>query len=424
MESIMKAKLPLALSIFAITRLAFAKLAITNVAVEHLVQISYTLSGDIAAYEHDQGGFASLVVTATDPNAKRVYEATSINGETVLKEGTHRLLWSTKADGLETISTDIVFSASIKITPAPYCVIDLSAGPSSSSYPVTYLAEAPDGGFNTEEFKTTKLALRRIAPGTFMMCGKYETTLTEPYYMGIFEVTQKQYELVMGTNPSVYKGETRPVESVSYDIIRGSHFGGRWPSSGAVDPGSFIWKIRQRTGLDFDLPTEAQWEYACRAGTKSLYNNGCDNDEAMLLLGRFAQNINDGKGNATNFHTKVGSYSPNDWGLYDMHGNVKEYCLDWIGNLTNMATDPKGALPPRPLTIDNCDEERGRVVRGGCYDSVASCCTSESREGFDEESADVAFSNIVRPRGFDRSRYGFRIGRTVIIAPNQRRETP
>ena len=401
----MKAKLLFALSFLAITRLVFAELAITNVAVEPLVQISYTLVGDIAANEQDQGGFASLVVTATDPNAKKTYEATVISGETLLKEGTHSVLWSPKADGLETISTDIVFSASIKITPAPYCVIDLSSGPTGSSFPVTYLAEAPDGGFNTEEYKTTKLALRRIEPGTFMMCGKYETTLTEPYYIGIFEVTQKQYELVMGENPSRYKGTTRPVECIDYDSIRGRHFGARWPTSSAVDPGSFMWKIRDRTGLSFDLPSEAQWEYACRAGTKSLYNNGNDNDEAMLLLGRFAQNINDGKGNTTNFHTTVGTYLPNVWGLYDMHGNVWEYCLDWIGDLTNKVTDPKGASPPKPLTMDNCDEERGRVIRGGCYDSDASSCSSACRTSIEKEPTGIFPSRI--------DIHGFRLTRTV-----------
>ena len=113
-------------------------------------------------------------------------------------------------------------------TKALYCVIDLSGGSSASSYPVSYVPDVsavPGGTFNTDEYKTTKLVLRRIEPGKFMMCGKYNVTLTKPYYIGVFEVTQKQYQLVMGNNPSEFKGDMRPVEKVSYNDIRGSSDG-------------------------------------------------------------------------------------------------------------------------------------------------------------------------------------------------------
>ena len=85
--------------------------------------------------------------------------------------------------------------------------------------------------------------------------------------MGVFQMTQKQYTLVMGSNPSYYRGDTRPVELVSYKDIRGTLLGANWPSHAQVDTTSFLGKIRARTALNFDLPTEAQWEYACRAGT-------------------------------------------------------------------------------------------------------------------------------------------------------------
>ena len=143
-----------------------------------------------------------------------------------------------------------------------YMVVDLSAGSNATSYPVSYLAEPPKEGFNTDEYKTAKLVLRRIKSGSFKMGEDGgDVTLTNPFYCGIFQVTQKQYMLVMGTNPSKYTGDKRPVECVSYDMIRGKSNGALWPLCSAVDV-SFMGKLRARTGLDFDLPTEAQWEFA------------------------------------------------------------------------------------------------------------------------------------------------------------------
>ncbi len=260
-------------------------------------------------------------------------------------------------------------------TPDLYCVIDLSAGAFASSYPVTYLSEPPAGGFNMDEYKTTKLVLRRIEPGTFMMCGQYETTLTKPYYIGIFEVTQRQYELVMGTKPSSqswYAGDTRPMCELGYDRIRGSNLGAQWPTSSAVDANCFIGILQTRTNKPFDLPTEAQWEYACRAGTTSSFNNGGENDAYLNLVGRYSGNTDDGKGGYTR-HTVVGSYQPNAWGLYDMHGNVMEICLDRYdaNSLTNPQTDPIG-----PVSWGG-----SRVTRGGGYSSRAESCTSSYRIG-------------------------------------------
>ena len=276
-----------------------------------------------------------------------------------------------------------------------YLVIDLSGGPNAASYPVSNLTDIPSGGW-TDEYKTTKLVLRRIDPGTFTMgsptgeAGRtdsdetpHQVTLTHSYYIGIFELTQRQWELVIGSRPSGFSNTvcyaTRPVENISYNQIRGTDLGKWWPQMNAVDEASFMGKLRAKTGRLFDLPTEAQWEYACRAGTATALNSGknlsASNgvDANMAEVGRYYYNSGaynnsyDYNGSTDETGTaKVGSYLPNAWGLYDMHGNVGEFCLDWFGTGTaNVVSDPLGL-------------ETGsiRSVRSGTWDNYSAHCRS------------------------------------------------
>ena len=238
-----------------------------------------------------------------------------------------------------------------------YCVIDLSGGPDAKKYPVSYLNDMPKGGWS-DEYKTTKLVLRRIEPGKPVLVGRgseqRRTSVSEPYYLGVFEVTQGQWEQVMGTRPSFWRGKDykkRPVECVSYDLIRGKINGGAWPRSNEVDPGSFMGCAREKSGKAFDLPTDKQWEYACAAGCEADYNNGgmCANgmkNAAMDAVGRYKFNGGwneekwgkfswdvlwksvDRECDTRSGTAAVGSYEPNKWGFYDMHGNVWEWCLD------------------------------------------------------------------------------------------------
>lgn len=275
-----------------------------------------------------------------------------------------------------------------------YLVVDLDGGTGAESWPVEYLDAPPKGGFNTDAYKTTKVVLRRISSGHFTMgspqdeTGRqtnevpHEVVLTEPFYIGLFEVTQKQWELVMGTKPAARKGDTRPVERVSHHDIRGSWAGAKWPESDEVDMASFMGKLRAKTtGIRWDLPTEAQWEYACRAGTATALNSGkeltdtyaCTN---LSALGRYAYNQSADVGGYAE-HTAVGSYSPNAWGLFDMHGNVREWCLDWWQ--ANLGT----AEEENPVGVTDGTE---RVIRGGGWDSYARHCRSASRNDRGEPS--------------------------------------
>ena len=175
------------------------------------------------------------------------------------------------------------------------------------------------------------------------MGGTKPVTLTKPFYMGVFQVTQKQYKLVTGNDPSSYKGDMRPVERVSWNTIRGDSSTYNWPTVTTVDPNSFIGKLQVKTGLNFDLPTESQWVYACKAGTTSAFNNGGSAENDMKTLGRYSGNRNDGRGGYSE-HTTVGSYFSNACGLYDMHGNVYEWCLDWYSSInSDSVTDWVGA---------------------------------------------------------------------------------
>ena len=330
------------------------------------VDISYTVTGDIAVEAKQAGGFAWLKVSAVDLDANETYIATQQFGDAALAAGRHTITWDMEAEGLTFKSTNVVFKVAGEVKPATYCVVDLSGGSSASSYPITLLTEPPSGGFNVDAYKTTKLVLRRIEAGSYKMGGSYDVTLTKAFFCGIFEVTQKQYTQVMGSNPSSNKGDKRPVEMVSYDMIRGSTNGAKWPASSAVDSSSFMGKLRAKTGMDFDLPTAAQWEYACRASTTTSYNNGGNTENDLKKLGRYSGNVSDGKGGYSSGHTVVGSYTANSWALYDMHGNAWEWCLDWSGT-NEHGVDPKG-----PTSGSR------RISYGGSWVSDSSACTSSS----------------------------------------------
>lgn len=273
--------------------------------------ISYEVVGDVAA-NATKGMRPFLLVAAKDKTNGNIYAtATSLpeaehflSGDIGSEGGLHNIIWDIGAQGKTINSTNIAIV--VAYWDEVYMIIDLSAGANASSYPISYLYNVPSGGWS-DTYKTTKLVLRRIAPGS-VNTGGSNITLTEPFYMGIFEVTQKQYLLVTGSNPSQGTGDKLPVQNVSYKTIRGS--------ATSVGSYSFMGKLRLRTGLDFDLPRGTQWEYSCRAGTTTTYSYGNSaNGDYMWYSAN----------NSSQVH-EVGTKLPNPWGLYDMHGNVSEWC--------------------------------------------------------------------------------------------------
>ncbi|MBO7392063.1 MAG: formylglycine-generating enzyme family protein, partial [Verrucomicrobia bacterium] len=236
-----------------------------------------------------------------------------------------------------------------------------------------------------------------IRSGTFTMgspedeLGRYddetqhEVTLTQGYWLGKYEVTQAQYEAVMGTNPSVTQGDDLPVQKVSWND--------------AMEFCATLTKIERAAGrlpegYEYTLPTEAQWEYACRAGTMTALNSGknLSSTEKCPEMDEVGWYV----GNGSNKTHPVGQKLPNAWGLYDMHGNVYEWCLDWYGEdePASSVTDPTG-----PETGST------RLIRGGCWNEVAIFCRS-------------AFRNYTTPASSD-SYIGFRVALAPVPVPTK-----
>jgi formylglycine-generating enzyme required for sulfatase activity len=206
------------------------------------------------------------------------------------------------------------------------------------------------------------LKMKLIPAGEFDMGNKdngpvHRVHLTRPFYLGIFPVTQTQYQRITGENPSHFKGEDRPVECVSWD-----------------DAIKFCKKLSGKLGQEYHLPTEAEWEYTCRAGTTSEYCFG-DDEEDFSDYGWYDEDHRLGT-------HPVGKKLPNSLGLYDMHGNVWEWCHDWYSDY------PKGSVTD-PFVSHSDD---GHIHRGGCWYLNARICGSAERFwDTDDRSVSVSF---------------------------------
>ncbi len=253
-------------------------------------------------------------------------------------------------------------------------------------------AAAKAWGLPLEITNSIGMKLRLIPPGEFMM-GSPETEkgrwvdegpqhpirITKPFYMGVFPVTQAEYERVMGTNPSRFKGSKgilgflvdsgdrgRPVECVSWE-----------------DAVAFCLALSRQLGKAYRLPTEAEWEYACRAGSNMKWCFG-DDDSLLREYAWYSENAN--------YRThRVGQKKPNPWGLYDVHGNVWEWCADWY------KTHYYAMSPIDNPTGPDAGSYRG--FRGGGWHCQASRCRASCRYG--------------RPPGTYGAFLGFRVAETI-----------
>jgi formylglycine-generating enzyme required for sulfatase activity/predicted DNA-binding protein (UPF0251 family) len=243
-------------------------------------------------------------------------------------------------------------------------------------------AQQKDPKKDPRKYFTNSIAMKFgwIPPGTFMMGSpndekerygnetQHKVTLTKGFYMGVNTVTQEQWQAVMGNNPSKFKGEKNlPVELVSWD-----------------DCQEFIKKLRAKDNKSYRLPTEAEWEYACRAGTTTPFHFGetISTDQANYN-GRFTYGIGE-KGVIRGKTTPVGSFPANAWGLHDMHGNVWQWCQDWEDDYPQKdVVDPQG---PNMGTY--------RLMRGGSWRSTAGTSRSAYRAWHDNGDPGPRYDHV------------------------------
>ena len=417
---------------------------------QRLVTISYTLAD------------ASAIITL-DVQTNKTGAATDVAGDWVSVGG--EALWSVSGDvwkkidagarkicwkpgrfwrGQSASAARAVVTAWPTDNPPNYLVADLTEGAAANSeryYPAVEFL--PGGLLANKDYRTTRLVMRRIPAcdatwtmgSTALMEGDWGrvaksekthlVTLTNDYYIGVFEITQQQYLLVQpdgyankgGAAYFTNENEMRPAEYMTYNEIRNSEKSATantafdWPND--PNTGSFLGKLRTKTGLKFDLPSEAQWEFACRAGTTSGYWNdgsaivGKDSDANLDRLGRTKNNggfVGSAEPaatvGATNGTAIVGSYAPNAWGLYDMHGNVWELCLDWYED-DIVSFDGRVNIDPTDSTKTLSGATgANRVRRGGGWQNTADYARSASRvsRAPNSASSNVGF-RLVLPVG-------------------------
>ena len=298
-----------------------------------------------------------------------------------------------------------------------YMAVDVSAAAQPGTQTYYPAADFVPGGVTNGLYKTTMLLMRKVMAkdvkwtmGSTTLETKRNATreathqvkLDGNYYIGVYEVTQAQWDLIQPSRlaPSYFNNAAdramRPVEQVCYNEIRNAansttaNAAYNWPND--PNPSSFLGKLRTKTGIDdFDLPSEAQWEFAARAGngdTKWGDGSGilnADKDENLDLLGRYERDggkVQNGTSyanparscGATNGTAIVGSYAPNAWGLYDMHGNVWEWCLDWYADDITAHGGKVNIDPATPANTLSGASGARRVIRGGCWDTAAGNC--------------------------------------------------
>lgn len=258
----------------------------------------------------------------------------------------------------------------------------------------------------TLELGGVALRARLIPAGEFLMGSAEADTgegpqrrviIARPFYVGEFPVTQAQFEAVLGTNPARFTGDSdRPVERVSWFAAQ-----------------EFCLWASQLTGRWVRLPSESEWEYACRAGTTTAFHWGEAPDPEWINckiggLAPVAHLLADTAGSEDATQTNVaGRYPANPWGLFDTHGNVQEWCEDeWHASFAGASADGSARVTPG-------NEDPFRVIRGGSCWHYATACTASSRQQLradaDDEPRDVPEDSFLAALFSDKAPVGFRV---------------
>ena len=375
-----------------------------------VVTVNYTLENEAGVVTVDfqtngvSIGYANINYLAGDVNKK-------------VATGNRSFTWrpdkSWPGHRIDSASVTAVVTAWSVTAPPDYMVVDLSGSKAHRYYPA---AEAVPFGVSNRIYKTDYLLMRKIpaANVTWRMgspsgetghpgnANAHQVTLTSDFYIGVYQLTQRQYENVVGAKPSYYKNvscyQLRPVESVSPVAFRGQL---TWPVGGhdEVTKDSPLDMFRAKSGINsLDLPLEAAWEFACRAGRGEIFYTGdvitdgaATTSPVLDKLARYQGNSGVDPANLWNstltpqcdtktMTAEVGSYAPNAWGLYDMCGNVQEWCLDLYAYTLTGSVDPAKGPTADDKGKPGTDAECRRVVRGGSFMHAVAATTSPSRD--------------------------------------------
>ena len=439
MKTTLQGSCPFFVALFAIAAIPFATFAdvpeVSAVTMSQdttrLVTITYTLADAPAVVTLDVQTNANTSAGANDPGW------TSIGGKAVwnadgdvwkrVEIGSRTITWhpdqswpdhKIAAGGARAVVT----AWALDNTP-DYMAVDISSSGGANKQTYYPSAEFVPGGVSNSLYKQSTVLMRKImaknvkwsmgTPGNTAREILHQVTLTNNYYIGVYEVTQAQWKEVTGYNRSAFTAEyqMRPAENVCYNEIRNAagdtttaNTAYDWPA--APNSSSFLGKLRTRTGIDFDLPSDAQWEFAARAGNGDGYwgDGSAATDANLKRLARYSGNPTSNSSSsgattapATGGTAIVGSYFPNKWGLYDMHGNVWEWCLDWHqaniseydGKVNIDPTNSQAYLDGTavPTTVS----EKKRVRRGGSWAHGSGECRSANR---DSPAANSRSNNI------------------------------
>lgn len=392
---------------------ASAAVTITDVSARQrwpwngLVDVDFTISGASA------GEAFAIDIDATAAGGATQLSAKTYETEPIASAGENRIVWNLGADYPGFRANDV----RISVTATPfsgdtpiYMVIDLSGGSTATKYPVRYTTSAPvhTMGAKDEPCQTTELWMRRIAaPKIAFPVLYFKTTgysgdvfyakLTNDYYIGVFELTQKQYNLIAGTWPSHYSNseyrDSRPVETLPFNT-----FTGTWEDTVAtpdeITAASPLGMLRSKTGLSVNMPTLAQLQYAVYGGTTPIgsevytyYVNGAASvlTDIARCPGNRETTSTDASVGTNSATAVVGSYLPNDFGLYDLIGNVWEltsspkpttnwnaYYKTKFGDDTLGASAGNPVINPMGCAVSEASAQNNRFIFGGAYDDCSS----------------------------------------------------